>query len=54
MPWYRYSPVAFSGLALDGERVLLGRHGDVVGAEAGDGERDPVVVLAGAFDVVGG
>ena len=42
------------GLAtLDGEQVLLDLDGQLVGAEAGDGDLDPVGVIARALDVVG-
>ena len=40
-------------LALDGQRVLFRFDREVAFAEAGDRDRDAIVVLAGALDVVG-
>jgi hypothetical protein len=40
-------------LALDRQRVFLGDDGEFVLGEAGDGDGDAVVVLAGALDVIG-
>ena len=40
-------------VAFDGEHVLLGRHGDLVGREAGNRQRDMIDVLTGSLDIVG-
>ena len=46
--------VVVGGLAAgDGQQVLLDLDVELVGAEAGDRDLDPVGVLAGRFDVVG-
>src|SRR5450631_3146547 len=41
-------------VAFDGDHVLLGRHRDLVGREAGNHQRNLVAVVAAPFDVVGG
>jgi hypothetical protein len=39
--------------ALNGQRVLLGSYGNIVDAEAGQCQANPVVILTGSFDIVG-
>src|SRR6185436_2929875 len=46
--------LAVLGLAaFDGHRVLLGGNGNLVGREAGDGERNLIAVFAQPLDIVG-
>ena len=40
--------------AADGQRVLTRLDGEILLGEAGDGDADAVIVLAGALDIVGG
>src|SRR4051812_25622738 len=49
---FAFGPVRL--VSLDGHRVLLGRHRDLVGCKARNRKRNLVAILADAFDVVGG